>query len=151
GQFGARRLQLHEHVMRGAKQQIALLGENEAAGMAVEQRHRKFLLQRADLPRHGGLRQPKLLAGMRKTSGFRGRVKYLQLVPIHIGETVACSWHDYSAAARSLARSARKRSASRAAMQPRPAAVTACRQVSSATSPAANRPGIDVAVEFGAT
>ena len=35
-------------------------------------------------------------------------------------------------------------------MQPRPAAVTSCRQVSSATSPAANRPGIEVAVEFGA-
>src|SRR5260370_165055 len=91
---------LHEHVMRGAKQQIAVLGENKAAGMAVEQRHRELLLQRADLPRHGGLRQAELLAGMRKASGFRGRVKYLQLVPIHIGETVARSSPDYSAAAR---------------------------------------------------
>jgi len=50
GQLGARRLQLHEHVMRGAKQQVALFGENEAARMAVEQRHRELLLQRADLP-----------------------------------------------------------------------------------------------------
>src|SRR3981081_4343113 len=123
----ARGLQLHEHIMRGAKQQVALFGENEAARMAMEQRHRKLLLQRADLPRNGRLRQPKLLAGMREAASFRRRVKYLQLVPIHIGKSVAGSCHDYSAAARSLARIARKRSASRAAMQPRPAAVTACR------------------------
>jgi hypothetical protein len=36
--------------MRGAKQQVALLGEDQAAGMAMEQRHRELLLQRADLP-----------------------------------------------------------------------------------------------------
>jgi hypothetical protein len=44
----ARRLQLHEHVMRGAEQQVALFGEDQSAGMAVEQRDRKLLLQRAD-------------------------------------------------------------------------------------------------------
>src|SRR3977135_3122611 len=119
--------------------------------MAVEQRHRELLLQCADLPRHGGLRQAKLLAGMGEAARFGGGVKHLQLVPVHVGKPVPMSCHDYSAAARSLARSARKRSASRAAMQPRPAAVTACRQVSSATSPAANTPGTEVAVEFGAT
>ena len=43
--------------------------------------------------------------------------------------------------------SARKRSASRAAMQPIPAAVTACRYTSSVTSPAANTPGTLVRVE----
>ncbi len=128
GQLGARRLQLHEHVMRGAEQQVALFGEDQAARMAMEQRHRELLLQRADLPRHRRLRQPELLAGMREAARFRRRVKHLQLVPIHIGKSVACSSHDaYSAAARSLARRARKRSASSAAMQPRPAAVTACR------------------------
>ena len=51
GELGARRLQLHEHVMRGAEQQVALFGEDQAAGMAMEQRHRELLLQRADLPR----------------------------------------------------------------------------------------------------
>ena len=127
GELGARRLQLHEHVMRGAEQQVALLGEDQAARMAVEQRHRELLLQRADLARHRRLRQAELLAGMREAARFRRRVKHLQLVPIHVGKSVASSSHDYSAAARSLARKARKRSASRAAMQPRPAAVTACR------------------------
>src|SRR3984885_10976093 len=151
GQFGARCLQLHEHAMGGAEQQVALLGENEAARVAMEQRHRQFLLQRADLPGNRRLRQTELLAGIGEAPTSRRGVKPLQFLPIHIGKSVAGSSHDYSAAARSLARSARKRSASRAAMQPRPAAVTACRQVSSATSPAANTPGTEVAVEFGAT
>src|SRR5713226_9650162 len=50
GELGAGRLQLHEDVMRGAKQQVALLGEDEAARVAMKQRYREFLLQRADLP-----------------------------------------------------------------------------------------------------
>src|SRR5258706_9849072 len=45
----------------------------------------------------------------------------------------------------------RYRSACSAAMQPVPAAVTAWRQVKSATSPAANTPGTDVSVAPGAT
>ena len=47
GELGARRLQLHEHFVRGAIQQFALLGEDQAARMAMEQRHRQLLLQRA--------------------------------------------------------------------------------------------------------
>src|SRR6202012_195096 len=136
--------------MRGAKQQVALFGQDEAAGVTVKQRHRQFLLQRADLAGNLRLRQSQLLAGMREAPRFGRRVKPLELIPIHVRKSVASSSHDYSAAARSLARSARKRSASSAAMQPRPAAVTACRYTSSATSPAANSPGTEVAVEFGA-
>src|SRR5205085_2145610 len=151
GELGARRLQLHEHVMRGTEQKVALLGEDQAAGVAMEQRNREFLLQRADLARYGRLRQAELFARMREAASLRRGVKHLQLVPVHIRKSVPGSCHGYSAAARSLARNARKRSASSAAMQPRPAAVTACRQVSSATSPAANNPGTEVAVEFGAT
>ena len=41
GQLGARRLELHEHFMRGAVKQLALLGEDQPARMAVEQRHRQ--------------------------------------------------------------------------------------------------------------
>src|SRR6185437_4364023 len=51
GELGARRLQLHEHVMRGAEQEVALFGEDQAARVAVKQRHRKFLLERTDLAR----------------------------------------------------------------------------------------------------
>ena len=36
GELGARRLQLHEHVMGGSEQQVALLGEDQAARVAVE-------------------------------------------------------------------------------------------------------------------
>ncbi len=45
---------------------------------------------------------------------------------------------------------ASQRSASKAAMQPMPAAVIAWRQMSSVTSPAAKTPGMLVAVESGA-
>lgn len=45
-----------------------------------------------------------------------------------------------------VSRASRKRSASMAAMQPEPAAVTACRYVESCTSPAAKTPGTLVAL-----
>ena len=37
GELGARRFELHEHFMRGPIQQFALLGEDQAARMAVKQ------------------------------------------------------------------------------------------------------------------
>src|SRR6202044_1873465 len=98
--------------MRGAKQQVALLGEDQAARMAVEQRNRQFLFECRDLARHGRLRETELLAGMREASRFGRRVKHLQLVPVHVQKSVAGSMKIHSAAARSFARSARKRSAS---------------------------------------
>ena len=83
GQLGARGLQLHEHFVRGAIEKFALLGEDQPARMAVEQRHRQFLFERADLARHRRLRQAELLAGMGKASRFGCGVKHLQLVPVH--------------------------------------------------------------------
>ena len=47
GQLGARRFELHEHVVGGAVEQLALLGEDEPAGVAVEQRDAELLLERA--------------------------------------------------------------------------------------------------------
>ena len=41
--------------MRRAIEQLALLGEDEPARMAVEQRDAQFLFERADLPRYGRL------------------------------------------------------------------------------------------------
>ena len=46
----ARRLEPHAHVARGAEQQVALLGQDQAAGVAVEQRRLQFALERRDLP-----------------------------------------------------------------------------------------------------
>ena len=133
GKLGARRFELHEHFMRGAIEHFALLGQDQAAGVPMKQRDRQFLLERADLARHGGLRQPELLAGMREAACLGGGVKYFELVPIHL-HAFFLSQHmargeNYSAAMRGSASpcAARNFSASSAAMQPRPAAVTACR------------------------
>ena len=41
GELGARRLELHEHFMRGAVEQFALLGEDQAARVAMKQRDRQ--------------------------------------------------------------------------------------------------------------
>src|SRR5438034_1143266 len=84
GQLAARRLQLHEYVKRGAKQQMPLFGEDQSARVAMEQRHRELLLQGADLPRYRRLRKPELLAGVGKASRLCSRVKDFQLVPIHV-------------------------------------------------------------------
>ena len=85
GQLGARGFELHEHFVRGAVQQFALLGEDQAARVAVEQRAPTAPLERRHLPRHRRLRQAELLAGMREAAGLGGGVKDLQLVPIHRG------------------------------------------------------------------
>ena len=57
GELGAGGLELHEHFVRGGAQEFALLGEDEAARVAVEQRHAELGLERRDLPRHRRLRQ----------------------------------------------------------------------------------------------
>ena len=69
-------LQLHQHVMRGAEQHLALLGQHQAARMAVEQRHADILLERADLPGDRRLRQPQLLGGMGERASLRRRVEH---------------------------------------------------------------------------
>ena len=38
GQLGARRFELHEHFVRGAIEQLALLGQDQAAGVTMKQR-----------------------------------------------------------------------------------------------------------------
>src|SRR6185437_7681153 len=137
--------ELREHLARGAEQQLALLGEDEASGVAVEERHAQALLKRADLPAHRRLAEVQRLARMGEASRFGDGVEDAQLVPVHAGHG------RYSAARSDAAASsaARNFSASSAAMQPMPAAVTAWRKTLSLTSPAAKTPGISVAVESG--
>ena len=106
GELGARRLQLHEHFVRGAIEQLALLGEDQPARMTMKQRRRKLLLQRAHLARHRRLRQPELLPRMGEAAGLGGGVENLQLVPVHVACALArLPFH--SAAARVSARAAR--------------------------------------------
>src|SRR5262249_46648654 len=129
-----------------------------------------LLLEGADLPRHRRLRQAELFARMGEASRLGGGMEDLELVPVH--DTHLRAWFGtaksaslprrrnpgcilltariHSAAARGSSCAARKRSASSAAMHPKPAAVTAWRYTSSVTSPAAKTPGTDVAVENGA-
>ena len=126
--------ELHEHVVGGAKQQVALLGQDQPARMAVKQRHRELLLERADLARHRRLREPELLAGVGEAAGFGGGVKDFELVPVHGGWSALAPrapgmWSIIPPRMRGSASpwAARYFSASSAAMQPRPAAVTAWR------------------------
>ncbi len=122
--------------MGRAIKQFALLGQDQPAGMPVEQLGADVLLQCTDLTADRGLGQMQFVGRMRERSGLGSCVKDTQLVPIQ--------WHSptphgrsYSAATATGMWPVRYRSASRAAMQPIPAAVTACRKVSSVTSPAA--------------
>src|SRR5690606_13298203 len=76
GELGARRLQLHEDLMRGAEEQVALLRQDQPPRMTMKQRYREFLLQRADLSRYGGLRQSELFTCVCEASGLGRGVKY---------------------------------------------------------------------------
>jgi len=83
GELGARGLELHRDIVRGPVEQFALLRENEAAGAAMEQRNREFLLQRAYLSGNRRLRQAELLARMGETAGLGGGVENLEFIPVH--------------------------------------------------------------------
>src|SRR5262249_35697242 len=150
GQLGARRFELHEHVVRRVMEELALLGQNEPARMAVEQRNAELLLERRHLPRHRRLSQAELPAGPGEAAGLGGGMETLELVPVHGHLCTRQGLHSAATAGSSSPCAARKRSASSAAMQPWPAAVTAWRYTSSVTSPAANTPRTEVAVENGA-
>ena len=79
----------------------------------------EVLFQRADLPADGRLRQCEFVARMGEAAGVRHGVKDPELVPIH-GSYSAAFWCW-------LCWLCSQRSASSAAMQPMPAAVTAWR------------------------
>ena len=121
--------QLGEDVMRRSIQQLPLLRQDQAARVPVEQRHVEAVLQRADLARDRRLAQIEHLARMREAARFRDGVKNSQLVPIHHRRISSCRARSiaYSAAlaAGESSSAASNRSASSAAMQPMPAAVTA--------------------------
>ena len=83
GQFRPRGFELHEHVVGGTVQHLALLGQDQPARVAVKQRDVELLFERGHLPRHRRLRKPKLLARMGEAAGFGGGMEHLELIPIH--------------------------------------------------------------------
>ena len=62
---------------------LALFGEDQAAGVAVEEGDAEVLLQGADLPAHRRLAHVELLAGMGEGAGLGGGVEDPELVPVH--------------------------------------------------------------------
>ena len=85
GGFGQPRsgcIELEQHLVGGAEELVALLGEDETAGMAVEEGNAEILLQRAHLPAHRRLAHVEVLTGMGERPGLCGRVEDAQLVPV---------------------------------------------------------------------
>ena len=68
GELRARALQPLSHLAGGAPEQFALLGEDQAARMAVEQRRTQLPLKRADLPADGRLTQAENIASLREAA-----------------------------------------------------------------------------------
>src|SRR6266487_5034973 len=83
GELRPRGFEFHEHIVRGVMEQLALLGQNEPARMAVEQRDAQLLLEGRHLSRYRRLREAELLAGMREAARLGGGVENLEFVPIH--------------------------------------------------------------------
>ena len=75
--------ELGEHFVRRAIQHLALLGEDEAARMAVEEGHVQRIFQRRDLAADSRLRQAQLVACMGEAAGIRHGVEDPELVPVH--------------------------------------------------------------------
>ena len=79
------RLQLVDDVRDRAVQKLALLGEHQAARVAVKEYDPQVALERRDLTAHGRLAHVQGIARMREAACLSRRVKNPKLVPIHDG------------------------------------------------------------------
>src|SRR5688572_13140706 len=62
---------------------LPLLGEDQAAGVAMEKRHAEILLEPRDLPAYRRLAHVEVLAGVGEGARLRSRVEDPKLVPVH--------------------------------------------------------------------
>ena len=88
GGVGQQRLggrELVHDLAGGAEQHLALLGQHQAARVAVEQRDLELLLQRRYLPADRRLAHAQRLTGMGEAAGLGGGMKDSELVPVHGG------------------------------------------------------------------
>ena len=74
-----------DHIVRRLRQQLSLLGQNEPAGVAVEQLHAEVLLQGGDLTAHRRLAQVQHFACVREAARLCHGVEDSQFVPVHVG------------------------------------------------------------------
>ena len=79
----AHRVELENHVAHGAEQHLALLGQDQAAGMAMKKRRAEVGFQRADLAADRRLAQAQRFAGVGERPGVGGGLKNAQFVPVH--------------------------------------------------------------------
>src|SRR5579871_3532858 len=117
--------ELGEDFMGGAVEQFALLGQDQAARVPVKQGDVEAFLERADLAADGRLAEVQGFARMGETPGLGDGVEYPELVPVHYSAATLLPSRRVSGLDSDSAAPARNRSASSAAMQPMPAAVTA--------------------------
>ncbi len=64
-------------------QELALLGQHQAARVAVKQHDLQVALERRDLAAHGRLAHVQGIARVREAACFRRGVKDPELVPVH--------------------------------------------------------------------
>ena len=121
-------LEAHAHVAGGAEQEVALLGQDQPAGVAVEQRRLELALEGADLPAHRRLAEAEIVAGAGEAAGFRDGVEDPESCPSPRRALAPRRRGRYSAASTGhvLERQGTAPLPS-AAIQPNPAAVTAWR------------------------
>ena len=79
---GAGVLQPLFHVAGGPEQEIALLRENEPAGVAMEQGGLQLAIEGADLAAHGRLAQADIVTGPREAARLRDVEEDADLVPV---------------------------------------------------------------------
>ena len=82
-QPAAHRVELQRDVVHGLEQRLALLGEDQAARMAMEKRRAEIAFERADLPADRGLAEAQRFAGVGKRARLGGGLKNAELVPVH--------------------------------------------------------------------
>ena len=76
-------VELQNDVAHRSQQHFALLGQNEAASMAMKQRRAEVGLERPNLTADRRLAEAQGLACVRERSRVRGGLKNAQLIPIH--------------------------------------------------------------------
>ncbi len=83
GQQRLGRRELVHDLAGGAKQHLALLGQNQTTRVPMEEGDLELLLQRGDLPADRRLAHAQRLTSMGEAAGLGGGMKDAEFVPVH--------------------------------------------------------------------